>query len=160
MHASFDTYAARSRFTPSHPPTCNTADMFQERGIEARLTESIDKAQEKFDIVVDCTGNQQGFDTALNLVRPRSLCLCVCARVCVCVCLERRRVYVCVCVCVCVYVYFERRLTRTLNTRTQTAYPKHATAYPKHVTASYIAVGDKHARSPAAVHPTHRDALA
>ncbi len=103
--------------------------MFQERGIEARLTESIDMAQEKFDIAVDCTGNQLGFDTALNLVRPRSLCTCVCAGVFVCVLGTKACVCVCekACVCVCRRVCFEQRLTRILNTRTETAYSKHET---------------------------------
>jgi threonine dehydrogenase-like Zn-dependent dehydrogenase len=45
--------------------------LFQERGIEACLIESIGEKDDKYHVVVDCTGNEQGFDTALNLVRPR-----------------------------------------------------------------------------------------
>lgn len=40
-----------------------------------RLVDSIEECEEKFDVVVDCTGNEQGFDTALNLVKPRGCCL-------------------------------------------------------------------------------------
>ena len=43
--------------------------LFMDRGVETRLVSSIDAA-EKYDVVVDCTGNETGFETALNLVKP------------------------------------------------------------------------------------------
>ena len=46
--------------------------LFAKRGIKTRLVASIEAPHDAlFDVVVDCTGNAAGFDTALNLVKPR-----------------------------------------------------------------------------------------
>lgn len=46
-------------------------DVLQARGIRTKkLSEALEDSKSSFDIVVDCTGNVEGFNSALELVKP------------------------------------------------------------------------------------------